>query len=288
MNMPTMKKFLYSALLVVALPILLQADPVELPMTVAATGKILVDLKVDGEPITCIVDTGSPAFLLMDEAIADKLHLEKKLIRTKLRFFAEDVGVKTYRVKLDNIDVGPWHFENVTALTIDDVRRTTGTGYRDLPNFISNGILGMGFLQQFRVLLDYHRNRFVLTPPEHLTNPPFSLLAPITEVSTGSGSRPFLLDTGSTFSVISSKALEPLGISYISLSGSDPLFKGMARADKLQIGTLTMHDITLEVADHFEDYSGQSAISGIIGYDLLKEMVLDFDFPRHTLTLEKP
>lgn len=274
--------------LLLFLPFACYAEPVELPMTVAATGKILVDIKIDGQPVTCIVDTGSPAFLLVDEAIADKENLEKIPVRANLRFFTEDAGGQTFKVLLKNVAIGSWEFSNVQALTIDDIRRATGTGYLNLPNFFAQGILGMGFLQQFHVKIDYGGNRLTLDPNYPLTHAPFGLTAPVAPVGAATGSRNFLLDTGSTFSVISSDALEPMGISYQTLSNADPLFKGTTQADTLQIGNVIFHDVTLEVADHFRQYAGRTALSGIIGYDLLKGMILDFDFPHHTIMLEKP
>lgn len=283
--------FLLFSLIAGGTKLALGSTPFELPLTIAATGKLLIDIKVNNQPVTCIIDTGSPAFLLLDQDIAEKQKLVKNPMHTKLRFFAEEYGGTTYEVTLPKVEIGPLHFEEVKALTIDNVHRATGLGYMNLPNFWAQGIVGMGFLENFRVKIDYPHHTLLLFPPENPFKPPlFSRIAPIIPVGPSGKTIPFLLDTGSTFSIVSEKVMDRLGLSYLSLGSGkqDPLFRGIAHADSINIGPVAYKDITLEVAGNFEQYAGTETISGIIGYDFLKDFILDIDFPRESLIIQKP
>lgn len=268
------------------------AEPVEIPITVAATGKILLDIRVNDKPVTCILDTGSPFFLLIDQVLVDQMGVEKSPAAIRLRFFAEDQGGDTYRATLDKVQIGPFEYRNVQAFTIDDIRRATGTGYQDLPNFWAQGILGIGFLQRYRAVIDYPHSRMLLYPPDDDTtvnNPPLvGLMIPTAKVTGPGDGVPFLIDTGSTFSVVSGDAMDQLGMSYLSMTGGDPLFKGVAKTGDITMDDVPFQDITLEVADHFSNYAGGSAFQGIIGYDYLQNLVLDLDFPDKKIGLEKP
>jgi len=290
MRTPTCFIFL---LLIAALviPYCANAQEADLPLTIAATGKLLIDIKVNGAPVTCIVDTGSPAFLLLDEQVANSQHLDKKPFPTAIRFFAEDRGGVTYRVNLSGVDIGPWHYENVPALTIDDVKRATGTGYMNLPNFWAQGIVGMGFLEHFHVTVDYPHSTFHLNHDGTALVPRlWSRIMPTIPVGESGKEIPFLLDTGSTFSIASEKMMTPLGLHFLSMGGhgGDALYQGTAKGDHLEIGPYAYPDATFEIADNFETFAGKSAFFGIIGYDFLKDWKVDFDFPHQTLTIQKP
>lgn len=276
--------------LLAAKPVL-GAEGIAIPMTIAATGKLLVDIRVNDEPVTCIIDTGSPAFLIIDHAFVEKQKLEIKQVHPKLRFFAEDRGGVTYRVLLPRIRIGPLEYQNIEGLTLDDVHRATGTGYRDLPNFWAQGILGMGFLENFRVKIDYPHSTLTLYSTGKSPKPvPFSRTAPVIPVGAPEKEAPFLLDTGSTFSIVSEQAMDLLGFRYQSIGGNshDQLFRGTARADSINIGPILYRNATFEVAAHFQDYAGNDQLQGIIGYDYLKDLVLDLNFPEGRLSVEKP
>lgn len=268
----------------------LASDAIQIPLTISATGKLIIDIKVDGTPVTCIIDTGSPSFLLLDEQIVDKQRLPKKQVHSKLRFFAEERGGITYRVQFPEVQIGPLEYENIEGLTLDDVRRATGTGYNSLPNFWAQGILGMGFLENFRVKIDYPHSTLILYPAYNNLKPAlYSHIEPIIPVGSSYKTATFLLDTGSTFSIVSDEVMESLGLRYQYIGTSpDRLFRGTARADSINIGPIHYQNPTFEVASHFEEFAGTDVLKGIIGYDYLKDFVLDLDFPQGHLSIEKP
>src|SRR5437016_4697640 len=105
-------RLFFSSLLILGLlgilPIQSRAeDGIDVPMTVGSDGRILLDIKVEGKTITCMVDTGSPYFLIVPEDLADRFSLAKTPFPHHLVFPLHgfpDAG-DTYLVRFNRLEI---------------------------------------------------------------------------------------------------------------------------------------------------------------------------------------
>ena len=261
---------------------------ISLPFTTAAGGTILVNIKIMGEPITCIVDTGTPYFMVLDETIAQNLQLKQTPLSSSLKFFIERQGERTTRVIIPKLQIGSLTYHNTSAVTAGDIRMITGgASSLTFPNFRAQGILGMGFFHAFDMIINYPEQKIQLYPSN--SSPSFiDFSRPIIEVKGNGNEFPFLLDTGSSYSVVSEDVVKPLGMrSYLSKNPNPP-FSGIAKARRIKIDSVPFRHITLAVSQDFSSYSGSYELKGIIGYDLLRSFILNMNFPEGKIRLKRP
>jgi predicted aspartyl protease len=260
---------------------------VSLPFITAPGGTILVKIKVMGEPITCIVDTGTPYFMVLDETLAQNLHLQQIPMSSRLKFFIERQGEKTTRVIIPKIQIASFKYHDMSAVTAGDIRMLTGgASALTFPDFRAQGILGMGFFQAFHMILNYPEQKIVFYPSD-VSSSFVDFSRPTVEVAANGNQFPFLLDTGSSHSVVSEKVVNALGMKRVVSQIPNPPFNGVAKANRLKIGSIHVRHVTMALSKNFSRYSGTYRLKGIIGYDLMRNLILDLNFSEGTIRLKK-
>jgi predicted aspartyl protease len=160
------------------------------------------------------------------------------------------------------------------------------------------GNLGYAFLSNWRIRIDYQKQRLQLTTEaaEHRDDSvPFEtgpggafILLPV--LVNGSGPYRFLLDTGASSSVLSPKLSAELGISgqpveALGVMGTPQAV--LATLDSLRVGGYTVPGLEVAIIDIFGYTSNAAgvAVDGIIGYSFLKQFVVEIDYPKRRLDL---
>jgi hypothetical protein len=105
------------------------------------------------------------------------------------------------------------------------------------------------------------------------------------EVAVGVNGTPatFLLDTGSEYSIVSTRLAEELGIAATARGARD-----FADGVNLHIGPLTLERQRVIVMPFETFYERGRQIDGLIGYDVFMRYVVTIDYQRKTLTLSRP
>ncbi len=104
----------------------------------------------------------------------------------------------------------------------------------------------------------------------------------------------FTLDTGAGMTVISKTFANQLGIeTYNGVKakavgvGGKPIPIQMATASSLQVGGITFHNKEVVVIDLPPTVGGRCFTPGVLGHDILKDYILQVDYRKLTVTLEK-
>lgn len=146
-----------------ALPgrVTVQADTAggEVPLRVAGRGGavLLVAVHINGAgPYNLVLDTGA-TLTCIDERLARELALPRKTGAVGLGAGVGGSG-RVALVQVDSIRVGSSSVANLTACVLD-LRHL-----RDLGAGGVNGLLGLNFLNGFRVTLDFEQRLMTLSP----------------------------------------------------------------------------------------------------------------------------
>jgi predicted aspartyl protease len=194
---------------------------------------------------------------------------------------------------------------------------------RDLPIIVSseverigaavgstlNGVIGYEFLRHFRLTVDY--NRLVLSLddgpsatrevgvaalaelPIRLAHSAKPLIVVPTSVN-GTGPYTFAVDTGASVSVISSDLAARLGIrteAVVPMTGGGGAIRTSAgRARSVAIANAEVTNFPVAVAGFLESISQVigTELSGIVGFNYLREFLVTIDYIGGTLRLEEP
>jgi predicted aspartyl protease len=136
-----------------------QVGPGEVAFELAGPGgaAIVVPIRLNGEgPFNFVVDTGA-TFTCVDQELAERLKLPDKA--GTIGFGAGLGGAGALRVvEIDAVEVGSARATNLTAAVID-LENIKGAGL-DV-----HGLLGLNFLQSYRVTFDFERKVLELKQP---------------------------------------------------------------------------------------------------------------------------
>jgi hypothetical protein len=157
------------------------------------------------------------------------------------------------------------------------------------------------------MMIDYRRSVLELSDGDGRPNSggsrgagvPFRLGHPtkplvlLTTVVNGQGPFTFALDTGSSTTVVSPELSQRLGIETVVIpdvtaGGSHTIKASAGRVDSLAIGSTTIRDLSVIVAD-FLDMLSQvvgAKLDGIAGYNLFKGFRVTIDYPNGTLDVQ--
>jgi predicted aspartyl protease len=102
-------------------------------------------------------------------------------------------------------------------------------------------------------------------------------------VRVGNAPATFLLDTGSEFSVVSSRLASHLSIQTSHQGGRD-----FAEDVAIEVGTVKLPHQRVMVMPFETYYARGRAIDGLIGYDLFARFTVGIDFREHALTIWEP
>jgi aspartyl protease len=239
-------------------------------------GNVLVDASIDGRPVQLIVDTGGKGSLQLTAAAAAR------------------VGVKTDETLVSRIDplgnsyAGP-------GFAVGELE-IAGTRFRNLPGFVrgeasggvtgplpADGVLGMEFLRGYVARFDYAAKTLTLFSEDERAeagnacagSPVVVFSHPLrfwlTAVQTDHGLFRAILDSGATYSMISSAT---------AAAAKLPLQDGLYHTARLNLGTrevgpLDFVSIELNVA----------GADALLGYNFFARHVLCFDGPRSIVTI---
>ena len=118
---------------------------------------IVVPVRIDGQgPFRLILDTGA-TLTCLDVAVAKKLGLEQRA-GVIGRGFGVDSKGQVGMVGITRLEVGSAAAENLTACTLDlQSLRSAGLEV--------DGLLGLNFLREYRMTLDFERRALKLETP---------------------------------------------------------------------------------------------------------------------------
>lgn len=255
--------------------VLVAAAAIVLPLRFE-DGNVLVDASVDGNPVHLIVDTGGKGSLQLTAAAAAR------------------VGVKTDASLVSRIDpygnsyAGP-------GFAVGELE-IAGAKFRNLRGFVrgeaasgatgslpADGLLGMEFLRDYVARFDYAAKTLTLFTEDDPAEagracagspvPVFShpLRFWLTAMQTDHGVFRAILDSGATFSMISSATAAAARL---------PLEDGLYRTTRLVLGTREAGP--LDFVSVGLDVPGADAL---LGYNFFERHVLCLDGPRGTATI---
>src|SRR5262245_41889814 len=255
--------------------VLVAAAAIVLPLRFE-DGNVLVDASIDGKPVHLIVDTGGKGSLQLTAAAATR------------------VGVKTDETLVSRIDAfgnsysGPGF--SVAELEI------AGTKFRNLPGFVrgeaaggatgplpADGLLGMEFLRGYVARFDYAAKSLTLygeddrskSGPACAGSPVTIFSHPLrfwlTAIQTDHGLFRAILDSGATYSMISSAT---------AAAAKLPLEDGLYKTARLNLGTREVGP--LDFVSIGLDVPGADAL---LGYNFFERHALCFDGPRNAVTI---
>lgn len=270
---------------------------VEIPFKVY-NGHIYLPVKIDGKgPLMMLFDSGGANIL--QPAVAEQLGLkvEGALGGGGVGENKQDVGMtKVGRIELGGIVVRDQVF---ATLDLEDF----GTRVEGLDHIA--GLVGYELFKRFPVMIDYHRSRAIFYNPETFkyagkgVRVPFRFKGHVPQVDgTVDGiAGAFDIDTGSRASIdLSGPFVDKNGLvekyatKYRVVSGAGVggrVYSSLARA-----GTLTLGDVAVQkpVAYLSQQQKGAFAdayLAGNVGYGVLKQFNITFDYARQQLFFEK-
>lgn len=118
---------------------------------------IVVPVRIDGQgPFRLILDTGA-TLTCLDAAVAKKLGLEERTGVIGRGFGVSSEG-QVGMVGIGRLEIGSAAAEDLTACTLD-LQSLRGAGLE------VDGLLGLNFLREYRVTLDFERRALKLENP---------------------------------------------------------------------------------------------------------------------------
>jgi hypothetical protein len=270
---------------------------VEIPFKIY-NGHIYLPVKIDGKgPFLMLFDSGGANILQPDVARELGLTVEGALGGGGVGESKQDVGMtKVGRVELGGIVVRDQVF---ATLDLEDFgNRVEGVDH-------IAGLVGYELFKRFPVMVDYQRSRAIIYNPETFkyagkgVRVPFRFKGHIPQVDgTVDGiAGAFDIDTGSRASIdLAGPFVDKNGLAakyaskYRVVSGAGVggrVYSSLARA-----GTLTLGDVSVQkpVAYLSQQQKGAFAdvyLAGNVGYGVLKQFNITFDYARQQLFFEK-
>ncbi|HEX8143138.1 MAG TPA: retroviral-like aspartic protease family protein [Pyrinomonadaceae bacterium] len=259
---------------------------------------ILVPVKVNGQgAYDFILDTGAGTSLLSSE-LARSLGVEGTETKEG-QVAGGKVSVPVGSVA--SLAIGEARVDNLQVAIIDlsDVGRAVGAQI--------DGDIGYNFLKEFRVTIDYRRNRLRLAKGLYesvgaaaLKEVAFRLAAPVKPlllvnvVINGGLACEFAIDTGCSTTMISpelASSLEVAGVPIppITTGGAHQVEASVGSLASLAVGESLTRNLQVVIADTFSllNRATGANFNGIIGYNFLKEFTVTIDYPNERLSLSR-
>ncbi len=203
--------------------------------------------------------------------------------------------------RIDRVQIGGVEIDNMlfSAIDVSDyLSRVVGVDG-------VAGVVGFEFLKRFPVKLDYQRGRATFYEPSRFTysglgtGVPFKLRGRVALVEGSVDGVPALLaiDTSSDDSVsLTAPFVDKNGLvkkygatqTIVSGAGSvDYQHSLLARADSLKLGGVMVNKPTMALAASKEDAKGTGDVSGSVGYGVLRQFNVTFDYANGILYFER-
>jgi predicted aspartyl protease len=170
-----------------------------------------------------------------------------------------------------------------------------------------DGVVGYEFLRHYRLTLDSRRRILTLDDgpaairgarplpkiqlPLRLAHPAKPLIL-VSATVDGTGPYPFALDTGASICVIARRLAERLGVRTEAMpdltGGGGSITSSAGSVKSIAIETASVINLPVAVADFLDPLSQAlgTEVTGIIGYNYLREFLVTIDYPAGFLQLE--
>jgi hypothetical protein len=267
---------------------------VEVPVEIHS-GHLFVRMRINGKgPFRMLFDTGSLSVLM--PKFAAQLGLKDEGTQD-----GNPGGAKIGVVRADKVELGGLTLDRQTFATIDlaDLMRRV-EGLDDVA-----GIIGHELFKRFPTRLDFVQARATFYDPATYKHDGAGTAVPITFRGTAPKvagtvdgiAGAFLIDTGSRGSLtLTSPFVHANGLAakfdakaeVIAGKGIGGLVRArLARAGELQFGGITIKQPVTTLARDGEGALGDPDLAGIIGFGILRQFNLTFDYARNVIHFAK-
>ena len=271
----------------------------ELPLRIGRPDVPRIDIRIGGrsEPVTAIIDSGAVMSIMSERLISTITH--KILPGQSGTFYGllgEPINVRFALV--DQLHLGLITLHNVpVAVMPNEKMRFFVSGQKE---FSMDFLLGANLLKEFRLVLDFSRNRLVLIRLSSLDKQPaadqnlyFENFRPVVRGTIQKrGWFVFVLDTGSEVTYLNESQLKSMPIDYFTprvhsatLQGLGGAKKRGAKIENVEIG-IDRWAGTFKTLPMYTGQENERAI-GIIGENFLKKFLVVIDFGRMRVDLER-
>jgi len=268
------------------------AQPAPIPLQ-SLLNLMFAEVYVNGQgPFRFLIDTGATQTVLSAK-LADRLGL-KKIAANIMHGVGGEGKLDSAVYRVDSLKVGDVTVKNLPMGTVDN----------PILDQVLDGIIGTATFSDFYVTLDYPKQQLEISrklPAEGGTVVPlwcFSglLLAPV-EVN-GKFKANLLIDTGADNTLLSHAVAEELGITKdtpgaqlnLPIGGVGGLDNGVLMVPNVSLKTSfdeKTYDVLLSL--NLKDMSSllQTELSGVLGYESLKEYRITLDYSKAEIRLSK-
>ena len=269
---------------------------IEIPFTYV-DGHIFLVATINGRKrVRLILDSGASATLFHEKTIAG---MDLPVVGTMP---ARGVAgfEKVALVRTDSISLGPLSLYGQIGGSAD-LSVITANVEDSLP---FGGAIGYDFLSRYPIMIDYARSVLVVYDPDRFEPPttgvtiPFDLTmqVPTVEADLGGAKGKFLVDMGNALGLIVHEqfaAEHKLEERLKAAESSDRMIGGVGGgtrgrtliAPEFTVGSLTLKDIPVIVAEGSQGITGSHEIDGNIGAEVFRTYRVVFDYQRHQLHL---
>jgi predicted aspartyl protease len=266
------------------------------PISVEA-GAVIVEVTINGRgPFPMMFDTGSQNSLTLETAAA--LGLEVKGAGTVQDSGDQIVSTASTRVATVRLGNAEMTDQQFTVIALPPYLTDRGTG-RTLA-----GLIGSELLDRFVVRLDYDNSTLTLHPGWSFRYDgkgdrlPLILAGnnvAVPAAADGIAGR-FLVDTGSTGALTLRREFvedhdldtrHPAALRIKSIGVGGPFEAVLTRLDRFDIAGSRIDGPATRFPSRRGDGPICADFEGMIGYEILRQFVITFDYPRHELWLER-
>jgi tetratricopeptide (TPR) repeat protein len=253
---------------------------------------LFAEVTINGQgPFRFLIDTGATQSVL-SQKVATRLGLKR--IATNIMFgVGGDGKVESPIYKADSVKIGDVTVKNIPLGTLDN----------PLLDLVMDGILGPTLLADFIITMDYPRNQIQLSrkAPEGGTVVPawfFGGLLMVPVEVNGKHKGNFLIDSGADSTLLAYTMANSLGVNKDTPGAAVDLPIGGIGG--LDASVLMVPSVTLKTPFETKQFDRvmaielkamssliQTELSGVIGYDTLKNYRVTLDYQRAEIRLTK-
>lgn len=265
---------------------------------------MIIPVFIQGVEMRFLVDTGVGHTLIFDNHKAQQLGFNQKY-PFLLRGLGDQPALDAYQVKIDQLEIGSFHIENVKALVLPEsefiLSNRLGTQI--------DGIIGCDLFESYPVLIDYNRKLLEINPVKkykrwekqkkirldldfYNRKPYLNLEVP--QVSNAFVSGFFLLDTGLSDALwlfsndIRFKKSTPVFNDFLGTGINGDVYGERGKISSLDFGGFRLNEIKVAYPDTttFTNLSLKKRRLGSVGAELLSRFKLIIDYPAKQLILK--
>lgn len=248
------------------------------PFSLNQEGEILLPGKVGEHPVELMLDTGMDAPVGVSLSSAQTAHLVPESQTATLHLFGEAEDRPASVLSDFSLSLQETPFRVDRGLLLHTLQ-----GFSDHPESF-HAVLGWGFLQRFRVILDYPGKTLTLVSPllseEAFPPDPGIRLTdrrlPVVAGKLKDHDIRLLLDTASPQSWIAYEFLsDTLQEPFTARPDGD--LKGFYTARSLKVDHVSVQNLSFNVMGNFSRHARTESFQGILGLNFLRSVTLQLD-----------